>query len=243
MSSPLEAPTPTTFAAIDYAALEQPIRRTRTASITQSILDANPHYGVLAAAGEALAHAPSLRELRRSSIGSGNSRGRRGSSVSGAASPLTETGLRAVAIDEEEAGRKNREIPPAASTKDGAIPRKEDDLSAEDLVEDGDEQEDVTHGWWQTTLNGLHAFWKFFTKPMVCLHCHASKDHSLISKFHYRASFSQYTGLTLLPGVGCYSFSSVTQHPQCAYPIATISILPGAYGSKSIHKSSMPSSA
>jgi len=181
MASPFEAPSPTTFAAIDSAASE-PIRRTRTASITQSILDANPHYGVLAAAGEALAHAPSLKELRKSSVGSGNSRGRRGSSVSGAASPRTETGLRAVAIDEEGAGIKSREIPPAVSTNGGAEPKKEDGPSADALVQDGDEQEDVTHGWWQTALNGLQAFWKFFTKPMVRLHSHASNDHFLISK-------------------------------------------------------------
>ncbi|PUU76255.1 hypothetical protein B9Z19DRAFT_1088604 [Tuber borchii] len=165
MASPFEAPSPTTPAAVD-SATAAPIRRTRTASITQSILDANPHYGVLAAAGEAFAHAPSLKDLRKSSIGSGNSRGRRGSSVSGAASPRTETGLRALAIDEEEAGRKSREILAVGSTKDGAETKKEDGLSAEDLTQDGDGQEDVTHGWWQTALNGLKAFWKFFTTPL-----------------------------------------------------------------------------
>jgi len=240
MASPFEAPT--TFAAVD-SATAAPIRRTRTASITQSILDANPHYGVLAAAGEALAHAPSLRDLRQSSIGSGNSRGRRGSSVSGAAGPRTETGLRALAIDEEEGGRKSREIAAAGSTKDGAETKKEDGLSAEDLAQDGDEQEDVTHGWWQTVLNGLKAFWKFFTTPIVRFHSHLPKDYFLISNFHHRASFSQYTGLTLLPGAECCSYSSVTQPRQCAYPIAMISTPPGANGSKSIHRSSTPSSA
>ncbi|RPB02458.1 hypothetical protein L873DRAFT_1787802 [Choiromyces venosus 120613-1] len=165
MSSPFEAPSPTTVAPADSRTEEQPIRRTRTASITQSILDSNPYYGVLAAAGEALAHAPSLKDLRRNSVGSGNSRGRRASSVSAAASPRSETGLRAVAIDEEEAGRKSREIP-VRGMIDDAETKKDDDRSAETLVQDGGEHDEVKHAWWQITVNGLKAFWKFFTKPL-----------------------------------------------------------------------------
>ncbi|KAG0128049.1 hypothetical protein HOY82DRAFT_541592 [Tuber indicum] len=168
MASPSEVSPPAIAAAADPLPEVQPIRRTRTASITQSILDANPHYGVLAAAGEALARAPSLKDLRRSSVGSGNSRGRRGSAIFDAATPRAETGLRAAAIDEEEAGRRSREIPPVRGMIDGVESMKQDGRSAEMTAQDGGEQEDedAEHGWWQTTLNGLKAFWKFFTKPM-----------------------------------------------------------------------------
>ncbi|PWW73003.1 hypothetical protein C7212DRAFT_354276 [Tuber magnatum] len=164
MTSPSEIPTPTPVAAAGSPMPEEPpIRRTRTASITQSILDANPHYGVLAAAGGAVARAPSLKDLRRSSIGSSNSRGRR-SSISGVTSPRTETGLRVAAIDEEEARGKSRKILPVASMAGGIEAKQDDFPSAEILVQDRSEQ-DAKHGWWQTTLNGLKVFWSFFTTP------------------------------------------------------------------------------
>lgn len=95
--------------------------------------------------------------MQQVSIGSGNGRGWRGSTISGAESPRTEIGLCAAAIDEEEAGRRSREISPLRGVIDVAETKK-DDRTVEMLEQDGSGQEGAEHGWLLTRFNGSMAF-------------------------------------------------------------------------------------
>lgn len=121
------------------AAPPNPPRRSRTASFTQSILDANPHYGFCAATGDALSSAPSLKDLRRNSLSSLNSgsrpRGAPHRRSSAATTPATEH----PPIHEEPA-------PPTHTT---------------------DADPDAQPHWWAVTKSGLHAFWTWFITPIV----------------------------------------------------------------------------
>ncbi|KAL7269883.1 hypothetical protein RUND412_007430 [Rhizina undulata] len=58
-------------------------RRSRTASFSQSFINLNPRSGICAATGEVLARAPSLAELRRNSVTSVGSAGKRKNSKPG----------------------------------------------------------------------------------------------------------------------------------------------------------------
>ena len=69
--------------------------------------------------------------------------------------------MSAAAIDEEEAGRKGRETPPARGVMDVTETKKEADRSVEMLEQDGAEQEGAEHGLWLATFNGFKAFRKF----------------------------------------------------------------------------------
>ena len=158
---------------------DAPLRRSRTASITRSILEANSHHGILSATGEAIAQAPSFRDFRRSSVGSGGTGGaagrRRGSSsvstttnAAGTtpASPAEGGGVRDAVIDEEEvaARRESRDAAPHVIPQEPIGGGGDGGYDGDDDDDDDDEEE---HGCWGTTVAILHAFWNFFITPIV----------------------------------------------------------------------------
>lgn len=154
-------PTSPTVSAAHNRATPPPVRRNRTNSITQSFLDTNPHYGICAATGDALASAPSLKTLRRNSLGSVNSGGsrgaqRRGSSIS-AASPGGGGPIR-------EEGAQDRQPVESLVT---AAEKTSGEREGEGSVHEEEEHEGQPH-WWAVTKSGLHAFWKWFITPLVC---------------------------------------------------------------------------
>lgn len=183
--SPLESPLSTSP--------PPPPRRARTASL-QSLIDANPHYGFCAATGDALASAPSLRDLRRNSAGSRTTMGaRRGSSVS-AASPgvgagAGRNGSFPIHEHEEEDLRRGRDKTGRGDGDGdggggGVAPKEQGG-------EKGDEKEH-NPGWWAVTVQGLLSFWNFFTTPLVSPRSTLSLFHVLTCSYS-RASASQST--------------------------------------------------
>jgi hypothetical protein len=187
MSSPatFAAPTPVAVAAAnsrvdDTAATSpspsstEPRKRSRGTSITESILNARPPLGALAATGEAFGSAPSLADLRRNSVGTVERRrslvGRRKSSLSPAgSSPMVNMSTPILESHREEAR------PPAAvgSSLVDATAESEKrsrqvgggDGAADELGTYDDAGEEKP-GAWATTKEGLKAFWKWFTTPL-----------------------------------------------------------------------------
>lgn len=150
MAAP-DPPTPT--------AAPIPARRTRSSSFTQSLLDANPHYGFCAATGDALASAPSLKDLRRNSLSSINSGGRsRGASQRRVSStPVSSPGIENGAAGAQFPIHEERD-----AAADGPPP------IADPADEKKQEQQEAQPHWWAVTQSGLHAFWNWFITPMVC---------------------------------------------------------------------------
>lgn len=159
----MAAPSPSTAAATaappNTTASPDPtiLRRTRTSSFTQSILDANPHYGICAATGDALSSAPSLKDLRRNSLNSVNSGSRsrgapqRRSSATPATSPGIDNGTGA--------------HPPIHEEQETAVA---DTPASTPATKHGDDSEEEQPHWWAVTKSGLYAFWKWSRTPMVC---------------------------------------------------------------------------
>ncbi|KAH0607882.1 uncharacterized protein H6S33_001934 [Morchella sextelata] len=156
--SPPPPPPPPLESPRSISSSPPPPRRARTASF-QSLIDANPHYGFCAATGDALASAPSLKDLRRNSAGSRTTMGgRRGSSVS-AMSPgvgLPRNESFPIHEHEEEDLRRGRV---AADTADGEIAPLQPQ-------EKGEAEKEHNPGWWAVTVQGLLSFWKFFKTPL-----------------------------------------------------------------------------
>ncbi|KAH8155007.1 uncharacterized protein LAJ45_00015 [Morchella importuna] len=145
-------------------------RRARTASL-QSLIDANPHYGFCAATGDALASAPSLKDLRRNSAGSRTAMGaRRGSSVSAASPGVGGVGrsgsfpIHEHEYEEEELGRGRAAAAAADKDKDGD--GGGGGGGGGGVVEKGEEEKEHNPGWWAVTVQGLLSFWKFFITPL-----------------------------------------------------------------------------
>lgn len=122
------------------------IPRSRTSSFSDSLINARPHLGALAATGHIFGSAPSIKDLRRNSangsIGMAGM-GRRGSSLS------------AFTVAEKS--------PPILEDEHEAAPLSAQVAGAEDG--DEDEKEKEKPGAWAVTVEGLRAFWGFFTKP------------------------------------------------------------------------------
>ncbi|KAI5850533.1 hypothetical protein DFP73DRAFT_508991 [Morchella snyderi] len=152
---PLES-SPRSISASPPSSPPPPPRRARTASL-QSLIDANPHYGFCAATGDALASAPSLRDLRRNSAGSRSSTARRGSSVS-AASPGVGGVPRhgSFPIREHEEEEDHSAVADKGDKPDG-------DVAAPQGKGEGEEH---SPGWWAVTVQGLLSFWRFFKTPL-----------------------------------------------------------------------------
>ena len=142
-----------------------------------------------------------------------------------------------------ETGGRSREIPlPRSMIVVEA--RGEDDRSAEIEEQDSGEQEGAEHGWWLTTFNGLKPSGSFLQDQWFDFIIALQQAICVfpIPDLHHRDSLSHFTRLTLLPGVGCYSYSFVRRRRQCAYPTAIVSIPLGVYGSKSIRRFSIGAS-
>ncbi|KAI5793569.1 hypothetical protein FPQ18DRAFT_377957 [Pyronema domesticum] len=155
---------------VSPSATARPPRRSGTSSLTDSFTSSRPPLGALAATGEAFGSAPSWSDLRRASSRSSTgsaSKGRRRSSGVMASTP--------VAIQERRSEDVGRATDRSEGTEGRAWTKQEDpgtklmeeagEQQAPGSSEDDDEEEGK-HGPWQATINGLKAFWRFFTKPL-----------------------------------------------------------------------------
>ncbi|KAA8896042.1 hypothetical protein FN846DRAFT_784189 [Sphaerosporella brunnea] len=137
---------------VSPATTTTPRKRSRGASITESLMNARPPLGALAATGEAFGSVPSLAELRR------NSMSRRGSSLSagGALGPAL---FGSPPISEAAT---------AASGRDAADneTRMEQVAGGGSGTGNGEQEAEGKNSAWDTTKEGLRRFWKWFITPL-----------------------------------------------------------------------------
>lgn len=143
-------------------------RRLRSSSLTvaKELLDFNPQPGMWAATGTAIAYAPTLEELREPYAG-------------GQYIEFNEHGHSARHVVTDEEGIPALSQVPTARAAKRANSAVVEGMSGGDVervatvvglaggrgrpnLATSDEEK---HGWKQTTLHGLHAFWKFVKTP------------------------------------------------------------------------------